>query len=233
MNTATLPAAVEFSGTSLTVIDRAGVPHLSAIDLARALGYADEGAVARIYRAHASEFTAGMSETVDSTVSGNLRSRHRIFSPRGCHLIAMFSRTKPAARFRRWVLDVLENLVAAPSPAQGRLQLGTHYHAEADRVARQWFDRARAEAAGGPRATMPAFDQRVLEGLVLEQLSQARFMVSFDHQHRMRIEAVPEGAVIVPMRESEDVQRFMDRSVPRHFLPVALMAAANRLANAS
>lgn len=32
----------------------------------------------------------------------------RIFSPRGCHLIAILSRTNQAKAFRRWVLDVLE-----------------------------------------------------------------------------------------------------------------------------
>lgn len=32
----------------------------------------------------------------------------RIFSLRGCHLLAMFARTPVAKEFRRWVLDVLE-----------------------------------------------------------------------------------------------------------------------------
>lgn len=34
----------------------------------------------------------------------------RIFSPRGCYALAMFSRTKVAKAFRRWVLDVLESI---------------------------------------------------------------------------------------------------------------------------
>jgi hypothetical protein len=38
----------------------------------------------------------------------------RIFSTRGCHLIAMFARTPLAKEFRRWVLDVLDQL---PKPA--------------------------------------------------------------------------------------------------------------------
>lgn len=38
---------------------------------------------------------------------------HRIFSLRGAHLIAMFSRTALAKEFRRWVLDVLDKEIAA------------------------------------------------------------------------------------------------------------------------
>ena len=34
--------------------------------------------------------------------------RARIFSLRGCHLLAMFARTPVAKAFRRWVLDVIE-----------------------------------------------------------------------------------------------------------------------------
>lgn len=229
----TLPATLEFSGTKLSVVELGGVPHLAARDLAKALGYADDRAIHRIYRAHASEFSVGMTVVVELTTTSGEKGT-RVFSPRGCHLIAMFSRTKPAARFRRWVLDVLEALAPAPISANpaapGMLRLGSPAHMEADRVARDWFTRAKDAANAG--GVMPAFNQKVLEGLVLEQLEHARFLVTFDHQHRIRIEAVPASAVVVPLGEAEDMQRFMDLSVPRHFLPVALMAAANRLATA-
>jgi hypothetical protein len=36
----------------------------------------------------------------------------RIFSLRGAHLLGMFARTARAAEFRRWVLDILEGVVA-------------------------------------------------------------------------------------------------------------------------
>ena len=36
--------------------------------------------------------------------------RCRIFSLRGCHLLAMFARTPVAKQFRHWVLDVLDKL---------------------------------------------------------------------------------------------------------------------------
>lgn len=107
-----LPAAVCFSGKSLSIIDRDGVPHLTAADLARALGYKDTSAVLRIYSRHSEEFTYQMTLVVNLTVkgfgSGNSDKPVRLFSPRGCHMVSMFARTSVAAAFRRWVLDVLE-----------------------------------------------------------------------------------------------------------------------------
>ena len=40
--------------------------------------------------------------------TGKLLTKVRIFSLRGCHLLAMFARTPVAKAFRRWVLDVIE-----------------------------------------------------------------------------------------------------------------------------
>ncbi|HHW4669514.1 MAG TPA: BRO-N domain-containing protein [Xylella fastidiosa subsp. multiplex] len=106
----TLPASVDFSDVSLTIIDRDGTPYLSARELARALGYADERSVLRIYARRADEFTEQMTCVVKLTPQGEQARDIRIFSPRGCHLVAMFARTSVAAAFRRWVLDVLEVL---------------------------------------------------------------------------------------------------------------------------
>lgn len=114
MSSSTLPAAVEFGDQSLTIIDRDGTPWLSAADLARALGYKRADVIGHLYRKHADEFTAGMSGTIEMMVPNQNRPTIpvRVFSPRGCHLIAMFARTERAAAFRRWVLDVLEGLAA-------------------------------------------------------------------------------------------------------------------------
>ena len=56
----------------------------------------------------------------------NLTVRARIFSLRGCHLLAMFARTPVAKAFRRWVLDVIEQYgdrvpVDAQTPTTGTL----------------------------------------------------------------------------------------------------------------
>ncbi|WP_022949506.1 BRO-N domain-containing protein [Methylohalobius crimeensis] len=116
MNT-NLPSSIAFEGTQLSIIDQQGRPWLSAADLARALGYKDSRSVTRIYQRNQEEFTDEMTLVVNLTTSGNQDPKYdtRIFSPRGCHLIAMFARTDRAKAFRHWVLDVLEGL-AAPKP---------------------------------------------------------------------------------------------------------------------
>lgn len=106
--------ALSFQDVKFDVVDRNGQPWLKSSEIAAALGYADEGSVSRIYRRNADEFTACMtqvidiSQTVNLTVSGNLQKEVRIFSLRGCHLLAMFARTAVAKEFRKWVLDVLD-----------------------------------------------------------------------------------------------------------------------------
>jgi prophage antirepressor-like protein len=229
-----LPKTIAFEGATLSVVDRNGQPWLQASDIGRALGYQRPDAITKIYERNSAEFCNRMTCTVKMTVrgwgQGKAATPVRIFSPRGCHLLAMLAKTDRAVKFRRWILDELEALAPATCETPSASRLGSPAHAEADRAARDWF--ARAQAAAGAGVAMPALNPQVLEGLVLEQLEHTRFLVSFDHEHRMRIEAVPLSSVVVPMGEAEDLQRFMERSVPPHFLPVALMAAASRLATA-
>ncbi|MDX7826432.1 P22AR C-terminal domain-containing protein [Aeromonas caviae] len=110
--------SIRFHDTQFTVIPHQGQPWLTAAQIAQALGYAREDAVSRIYTRNADEFTPGMTGTVNLTVPGNpMQIPVRIFSLRGAHLIAMFSRTGLAKEFRRWVLDVLDRETAAhPQP---------------------------------------------------------------------------------------------------------------------
>ena len=106
--------ALTFQDTKFNIVDRNGQPWLQAAQIAKALGYAREDSVSRIYDRNKVEFTAGMTTTVKLTVNGIGNSQRekeiRIFSLRGAHLIAMFARTKVAQEFRKWVLDVLEGI---------------------------------------------------------------------------------------------------------------------------
>lgn len=117
---------VTFENADLRVINRDGSVWLSAADLSRALGYSRSDAVTKVYDRNNHEFAGGMTQVITlqtNELAGNpslgvtqhLETKVRIFSPRGCHLIAMLSRTEKAGMFRRWVLDVLENL--NPQPA--------------------------------------------------------------------------------------------------------------------
>lgn len=86
---------------------------ITSSQLADALGYKQADSITKIYNRNSDEFTSSMSLTVKLTVNGiNGSSRQkdaRIFSLRGCHLVAMFARTKIAKEFRKWVLDVLDH----------------------------------------------------------------------------------------------------------------------------
>ena len=64
-----------------------------------------------IYNKYADEFSAGMTQVLEVSTSGNYRKKVRVFSLRGAHLIAMFARTTVAKEFRRWVLDILDREV--------------------------------------------------------------------------------------------------------------------------
>lgn len=123
-----MQSALTFNDVSLFPIIYHGTPWIRAVELARALGLSREDKVAQIYQRHADEFTSDMTQLIENVaepqneVFQNLSAgRCRIFSLRGCHLVAMFARTPVAKAFRRWVLDVLDKLdaeqhAASPSP---------------------------------------------------------------------------------------------------------------------
>ena len=82
---------------------------ITSTELARTLGYKQENAVSKIFNRKADEFTSKMTQVIENPQLPNLGMR--IFSLRGCHLIAMFARTPVAKEFRKWVLDILDKEV--------------------------------------------------------------------------------------------------------------------------
>lgn len=86
---------------------------LTSTELAQALGYKNSKSVSNLYNSNIDEFTSKMTLVIESVTkgfgNGNSKKAVRIFSLRGCHLIAMFARTKVAKDFRKWVLDILDN----------------------------------------------------------------------------------------------------------------------------
>ncbi len=85
---------------------------LTGSELSNALGYSRSDAVAKIYDRNSDEFTSNMTQVIDNSQNPNLVLR--VFSLRGCHLIAMFARTAVAKEFRKWVLDILDKEVGQP-----------------------------------------------------------------------------------------------------------------------
>lgn len=104
--------ALSFNDVNFSPIQQGGQIWLTAGELARALGYAKANAVTQVYDRNQDEFSQNMTQVIDNPQSLNLRLR--IFSLRGCHLIAMFSKTAIAKQFRKWVLDILDKEVGAP-----------------------------------------------------------------------------------------------------------------------
>lgn len=100
-----------FQSTQFEVVQRNQQPWVRSPQIAEALGYGQENRISDLYQRHADEFTDSMTALVTLPTEGGPQET-RIFSLRGCHLLAMFARTPVARAFRKWVLDVLDRLHA-------------------------------------------------------------------------------------------------------------------------
>lgn len=107
--------ALSFNDVNFSPVQQNGQVWLTATELAKALGYAKSDAVTQVYERNKDEFTNSMTLTLKLRVkgfgNGNSEKESRIFSLRGCHLIAMFAKTAIAKQFRKWVLDILDKEV--------------------------------------------------------------------------------------------------------------------------
>lgn len=104
-----------FNDFTFSPVTRDNQPWFKSSEIASALGYKREDTLSRLFDRNADEFTENMTQVIEIStdrqngVMGNFGTgRARIFSLRGCHLLAMFARTPVAKAFRRWVLDVIE-----------------------------------------------------------------------------------------------------------------------------
>lgn len=98
-----------FQDVTFNAVDRAGQPWLRYQEIADAFGYSAPRTLNELYNGHKDEFTSTMTAVVELDTAGG-KQPVRIFSLRGAHLLGMFARTERAKEFRRWVLNVLENM---------------------------------------------------------------------------------------------------------------------------
>jgi len=103
-----------FNNTPLAITEMNNQIWLTSAELAKALQYKSAKSVTNIFNVNNDEFTGNMTQVIESVTSGNYIKKVRIFSLRGCHLIAMLSRTKIAKDFRKWVLDILDRETNQP-----------------------------------------------------------------------------------------------------------------------
>lgn len=102
--------ALTFNDVQFDVVDHDGQPWLRGYQIGRALGYEKpEVSIPQNYCRHADEFNDSMTALIKLPSEGG-EQETRIFSPRGCHLLAMLARTPIAKAFRKWALDVLDHL---------------------------------------------------------------------------------------------------------------------------
>ena len=112
-----MSTALAFQSTAFDVVDHNNQPWIQSCQLSQALGYSSERSITNLYARNEDEFSNDLSVVIELSTAG-IPTKTRIFSLRGCHLIAMFARTKVAKAFRVWVLDVLEKLGSnVPTPA--------------------------------------------------------------------------------------------------------------------
>ncbi len=109
-----------FNDVLFDVIPQNSQPWVRSPQIAEALGYGQANRINDLYTRHADEFTDAMTAVVIPPTEGGPQET-RIFSLRGCHLLAMFARTPVAKEFRRWVLDVLDKLAEEERARQQQL----------------------------------------------------------------------------------------------------------------
>ncbi|MGM8939572.1 BRO-N domain-containing protein [Psychrobacter glaciei] len=166
-----------FNEVNFNPVERNGQIWLTSTDIAKALGYARTDNISRIYNRNKDEFTDHMTTTLNMVVKGfgsgegNKRDV-RIFSLRGCHLIAMLARTLIAKEFRKWVLDILDKEVGAPVQV-----FSSQLTAEQTLPLRNAVNKLVGESGimypEGYKIVHQQFGVKHIKDLTLEQLSQA------------------------------------------------------------
>ncbi|WP_336021391.1 Bro-N domain-containing protein [Acinetobacter pittii] len=110
--------ALTFNDVNFSPVQHNNQIWITASELAKALGYKSSKSVTNLFNTNKEEFSSSMSLVIESVTDGVNNSKRRlnirVFSLRGCHLIAIFARTSVAAQFRKWVLDVLDKEIGAP-----------------------------------------------------------------------------------------------------------------------
>jgi prophage antirepressor-like protein len=108
--------ALAFRSTQFEIIEQDGHPWLRGYQVGTALGYSSPDiAIRKIYERHAEEFTDAMTAVVTLPTPGGPQET-RIFSLRGCHLLAMFAQGFPLVGARR--AGIHQHPRSLPHPAK-------------------------------------------------------------------------------------------------------------------
>lgn len=195
--------ALSFNEVNFEPICQNGSFWLKASELAEALGYVDQSSVNRIYARNEDEFTQAMSCSVKLTEKGQSREI-RVFSLRGCHLIAMFSRTPVAKEFRKWVLDVLDKEVL-----QQQIDTRVKINAEQQAILKEIIDR-RCEGSTKKRTELWSRHNKHFRIPRYSELLAIHFQDAVDYLETIQLKSQPEKQKItMNAYEDKDVQYIM------------------------
>jgi len=183
-----------FNGNTLTTINQDNQIWLTASELAKALGYKNKQSVSKIYNSNADEFNISMTQLIESTDSvlsaktKGLTVKTRIFSLRGCHLLAMFARTDIAKAFRVWVLDILDREVKTTShqrtplrQACDRLAVGNMLISDAYKLVSSHYNVEHIEQI--PESKLPEAVAFVYDVILARQASNTNNSKYIDDMH--------------------------------------------------
>lgn len=197
-----------FQSVEFDVIPQNSQPWVRGYQIGTALGYGENADVSirKLYTRHAEEFTPAMTAVVTLPTEGGPQET-RIFSLRGCHLLAMFARTPVAKAFRRWVLDVIEQygdrvpvahpvtLNDAPISPEQRVELKLIVDSKAGMVPKAVQRRAYKEiwARFNRHFHIAEYKQ-----LPCSRMDEARDFLLSMQVNAGKIEALPQAALPVP-----------------------------------
>ncbi len=186
------------------VIQCDGQIWLSSSELAQALDYKSVKSVSNLYNSNKDEFSDSMTQVIESVTSGNYKKKSRIFSLRGCHLIAMFARTDVAKEFRKWVLDVLEKEVLQQQ-IDTRVKINSEQQAEIKEI----VDR-RCEGSVKKRTELWSRHNQHFRIPRYSELLAIHFQDAVDYLETIQLKSQPEKQKItMNAYEDKDVQYIM------------------------
>lgn len=217
-----------FNDVLFDVIDRNNQPWVRSPQIGEALGYTKGSiSISKLYEAHADEFTDAMTAVVTLPTEGGPQET-RIFSLRGCHLLAMFARTPVAKAFRKWVLDVLDMLAASDRPAPQTVSsdtLSPSHRAELKAIVDAKLSTYPAELQGKARAELWTRFNRHFKIAEYAQLPVSRLAEARDYLIEVQMRTYPKQAE-EPKRIESDLEthcialRTLSRQMNEHIAEI-------------
>ena len=161
--------------------------YITSVQLSEALDYLRPEAVTKIYNRNKDEFSPEMSLAQFGQAGDNVR----LFSLRGAHLVAMFSRTPIAKEFRKWVLDVLDRETNLHHKQPEFDLLNQNVFQKGREAASDFFEKYRDAVSKGKSRPDVDVPEEVLIGILAMSIWKHDFLLSIDYDGRVCVRPRP------------------------------------------